>query len=180
MTQKKIDKLIEQFKKDHIKYVSDKMLREGEMGPMITVLAMKKSNEKMGLVYAPIMGEFSEERKEEVVSKVIPYLFEQMKEEDLIPYCFSFSSEVIMKVIDTDKEEIPDDLSKIAGIDALLITFETKTETSTKVFNMEKVGKAINEDGEMIDQIKLTYHEMPEGGSFGGRFTNIFKRYEQG
>lgn len=178
MTEKKKNELIEKFKTDHIKWVSDKMMKEGELGPIITVLAMKKATEKMGLVFAPIMGDFSEGRKEEVVSKVIPFLFDQLKDDGLIPYCFSFASEVDMRIINTE-EELPHNIKDIKSTDALLITFETREETSVKVFDMEKVGKAINEDGEMIDQIKLTYHQMPEeGGSYGGRFTNIFKKYE--
>lgn len=185
MKQEEINEAIEEFKRDHVQWIQDKMEKEGEIGPMIALLALKKDTDTMGLVFAPIFGDFSDERKDEVVKKIIPHLFEQVKEQDMIPYCFSFCSEVWIRKMSTKKIDVDkittDMIKELPKTEALLITFETKETATTFLFDMERTGKSINEEGEVVDQIKLTPSDLGKDNSakMAGRFTNIFKKYAE-
>lgn len=182
MTEQEINKAIEYFKKDHTKWVERKMLDEGEVGPMIVILATKDDQDGVGVIYSPITGNFGEEEKEDVVKRVIPKLFETIKGEGMSPLCFSFCSEVFVRKLSIEglsEEEIAEASKNVYSLpktEALLITFESKDFTSTHLFDMERIGKVVNKEGEMIDQIKLTESDV-KSDNMTGRFANIFKKY---
>lgn len=177
MTQEEIDKDITAFKKEQLAGVKRMMIDNGGVMPIISMLVLDSSKNETGIVIAPYVGDdFSEEAKDYMATKVIPDIFEEMKDQKLKPVCFSFSSEAWMR--SCEKDEIPKDWKSLPRTEIVMLTFETATRSEMECFEIKRIGKVINSNGKMIDNIDLIPIDQSKNlQSASGRFTNIFKKY---
>lgn len=179
MTKKEITQSIEQFKKDHLETIKEMMYNNGELLPIISVLSYDLKTEKSGVIIAPIIGKFDDDVKDFLANKLIPSLFKQLKETNIKPICFSFSSEVWIRRAPEGMKELPENWKDLDKVEALMTTFETEEYSDIHLNTMHRVGKVINSEGTLVDQIELKEHELNKDKTtkVSGRFADIFKRF---
>lgn len=186
MEQHEIENYIEEFKKKHLENIQTLMLNQGGLVPLIAVLCYDTDVNEPMVMMVPIMTEeFKEEDKQKVVSMIIPSLFKEMKERHKKPICFSFSSEAWLRKMDishkpeSEKKDVPENWRDLPKVEGLITTFETADYSELHCSTMNRIGKQINDDGELVDQILLEKFDTGQGSSskVEGKFADIFKRY---
>lgn len=175
------EEVIENFKINQVQFAEDLLIKDGTIMPIVGVLCYDKEK-GYGMVQAPIMGDIDSASKDVIVEYVIPKVFDEIKEKGLVPVCFSFTSEAWLrtreKKEDNLKEFTMEQIEALPKEEALMLFFETKEDSEMRAFIIKRDGQSINEDGDLVDNIKLTPHELPgKGTSFSGRFTGILKQY---
>lgn len=188
MTEHKIQESIEKFMNSHTEDIKEKLAEDGKLTPTVYMLGYKVKDDAVGMIVAPIMGEIrANEMFEKFISEhVLPNLFKEAEKLNIVPLCFSMSFEAMMASVKLDDEELVEKvlgIDNIKKVDGLVITFETKDSTFVKCFSIEKDGKSINGDGDLIDNMTFT----PYGGTDveskiteGGRYKNLFNKYQNG
>jgi hypothetical protein len=175
MTEEEVKETIRIFKEEHMANLKKLMYHKGELIPMVCVLIHDTMVDKVAVVVAPVVGDFSETAKDTVVEKVIPQIFKRLKEEEKIPLCFSFSSEAWLRKMEGDV--LPKNWKSLDKTEIMITTFETKTGSEIVCKTMHRIGQAINEEGELIERIELQDMDTKQAEVTGGRFVNIFKKF---
>lgn len=179
MTEKELNEVIQVFKEEHLQNIKTLMYKKGELLPMICILVYDNKTDKPAVIVTPVLGNFDELGKETAISELIlPKIFDRLRDEDKKPLCFSFSTEAWLRKVD-DKENPPADWKSLEKIETVLTTFETKDGSEVVCCTMNRLGKSINEDGELVDRIELTELDMgnSKGHKIQGRFGDIFNKY---
>jgi len=173
---------IENFKKENNINMAKWLAVNGGLAPMCTLLV--KDDDQYKVIIAPIPQEALESResKRKFLS-IMPKFFETLKKDGHEVVCFSYSSEAWIRMI--NKEDADDiDFNSLDKKEILISSYETATSTSVEVNNIIREGKIANEDGELIDCVRLEKNkEMSEveeeagPGTIGGEFANIYRNY---
>lgn len=178
---KNFEQALMDFKQDQYDVATKILIREGGVMPIISILCLDKDNE-YGTVIAPIIGDMSALEKDVLVDQIVPEVFSKIKSEGMKPVCFSFTSEAWLRTGPSDMEQSSEAISKLPKEEALIITFETLSDTDLKVFSIKRDGSSVNENGEVVDNIKLEPHSLNDsknGNIVGGRFSGILKKYTE-
>lgn len=183
MIEAQIKENIEKFKQEHLDWIKSEITSTGKLDPSMCILALDVKKDKMGLVLAPIIGDFSGGGKEEFIKKIIPDLFDQVNQKGLKPYCFSFSSEIYIRIASTDNEEdmlkAQKDWRTLNTNNGIMVTFESDYEDKIDLYLTNNKGMAINKSGKMIDNIELVPFEVDNSTYLipTDDLTNVFKKY---
>lgn len=180
---------IENFKKENNVNMAKWLAVNGGLAPMCTLLV--KNDDEFKVIIAPIPGEAMEspESKKRFLS-IMPKFFDKLEEDGHKVVCFSYSSEAWIRMMDVDDAEnvdangVPHNWQDMKKKEILISSYETATETSVEVNNIIREGKIANEDGKLIDCVRLEKNkEMSDveeekgAGSIGGAFANIYRNY---
>lgn len=169
------------FKADQVDISTKFLVQDGGVQPMISVLCYDKKLDDYGTVMAPIFGDFDVNDRDIIIDHVIPEVFAKIKEEDLIPKCFSFSSEAWLRTGKKgDTDPTSESIKSLPKEEVLIVMYETLEDSDLQVFIIERNGSAINEKGEVVDNIKLAPHSINDSknkSALGGRFVGILKKY---
>lgn len=175
---------IENFKKENNVNMAKWLAINGGLAPMCTLLV--KNNDEFKVVVAPIPEEAMEspENKRKFLS-IMPKFFDKLEEEGHEVICFSYSSEAWIRMINVeDADEIDDiDFNSLSKKEILISSYETATDATVEVNNIIREGKIVNEDGNLIDCVRLEKNkEMSDAeeegaGTIGGEFANIYRNY---
>lgn len=186
MNKEELTHEIESFKKDHIQFISDTLIKNGALDPMVTILAYIESEKRYGIIVVSIPPEFVETNMgSEIFSKLAPQLLDLVAKKGCLPVCFSWSSEAWVRIAEIKgrtKEEVLADYESLPKSEALLIYFESENDSSLNCQKVLRTGKTVDPDGELIDIIELIPDESINNmgkNTLEGRFTNIFKKYKQ-
>jgi hypothetical protein len=169
---------------DHIK---EYMTESGGLFPHITVFADEK-NKKVeedgkvhkAIIHIPIPSEYmkSDSEKDVFIEEVMPVIFKTLVEK-FIPYGIAWASEAWMRVADADKFDPKKDNYKNIPIkkEVLFISIETDAISETIIYDIERTGKQVCADGDLVDTINLKeIEEFRTPDKVEGRFAGLYKK----
>jgi hypothetical protein len=169
---------IENFKKENKENMARLIATVGNLPPLCTVFTHKDND--YTVVVAPIPEEALEnEENKKTFLKIMPLFFKKLKENGHRIICFSYSSEAWLRKADV-KDGIPEDWKSMSKTEVLISSYETNNTATIEIHNIIKEGKIANEDGELIDCIRLEKNaDMgdSEKGELGGRFSRIYRDF---
>ena len=187
---KNMQNVIEDFKKETIRMIELMMAKTGGMSPVAIILVkgMKSAEEKgkSGAVVCPIPPEHFEDSdsKKNLAKVILPKVFEELESRGLELICFSWSSEAWIRSKHKDDESPNDDWRDLPKREALITTFEYADGSDLTVNYMHREGKIVNEEGNLIDCIRLekdpTFDEMGDKNKVPtneGTLSNVFRNY---
>lgn len=163
----------------HLDIVKEYINSEGEIFPHVTVFGKKVDVEEdnLSIINIPFTKNVMELGEENFVNDILPKIGKKIKQ-DFDIYGVSFTSMANMVVISKDDVTEIEDAKKI---DVVVISFEFDDVENPilRIFEMKETGSKVNEDGEMVKQIELTYNkEVSEGASekMEGAMVGLYKK----
>jgi hypothetical protein len=188
------NELIDKLKNDYVNFVKDTIQEMGELYPSFTIFCELKekldeeTDEKaLGMVHIPIPSSFMEDgdSKDELIAEVLPKIFKEIKKK-FIPYALAWSSEVWVKKVSKDEAKTQEEAFKIAQEkvnkeEAVFINIQSTYDNEVLVYHIERNGKQINNEGDLVDKIDLIPStDFGEGlasnKAVGGRFSGLFNK----
>lgn len=177
---------IEDFKNDHKRNVKANFTKHGEGIPIVGIFAKNtmpaEENKKYAIFLIPIPDEVMVKEKKDEVIKVIMLAFNKLENEGFTPLCYSWSSEVWMRI--SKKEENLENIEDLEKEERLFTSFETLEGSEVFLEKVIRHGKTANDKGELIDCV--TFEEDVEHSSsgkedvkIGGVFGNLLKKYHE-
>lgn len=175
MTQEKFLEIKEGYVKNIKRFISE----TGDIFPHITVFALSKKNEsENAIIHIPIDEHFlsSEEAKDKFIDDVIPEVAKELKKE-FIPEGIAWTSEAWIRVFDKS-EGIPDDWkSKTPKKEVVMINLQFPKWKEFIVYEIKRLGKQVNEDGDLVDYVELVEEDFSGGEESGGRLSNLLEKF---
>lgn len=169
---------IENFKKENKDNMARLIATMGNLPPICTIFTYK--DDQYNVVVSPVPEEAleNEENKDKFL-KIMPQFFDSIEEKGHKIVCFSYSSEAWLRKADK-KDGVPEDWKSMPKTEVLITSYETANDACVEIHDIIKDGKIANEDGELIDCIRLEKNaDMDNGeeGELGGRFSTIYRNY---
>jgi hypothetical protein len=183
---------INKLKDDYVNFVKETIQETGELYPSFTIFCQLKEvideetgDKALGMVHIPVPTKFMEngETKDELVTSVLPKIFKEIKQK-FIPYALAWSSEVWVKKVSKDEANSEEEALKIAQSkvnreEAVFINVQSENDNEVLVFTIQRNGKQINNDGDLVDKIDLIASDefgdqLASNKQIGGRFSNLF------
>lgn len=151
----------QEVKKDYIDNIVRHIQDVGNMFTHIALLGVKKNSDgQVGIIHIPIDSSFTADResKKEFFTEVVPKVAKKVKEEFDI-YGSYFTSEAWMRIggKDQDFEEAMSTAIKEEVL--IIIGYTVKTGLTSEIYNIERNGKKVNSDGDLVDIVTLVYNE---------------------
>lgn len=172
------------------------LLDDGEVTPTLGIVAVKilpdeddddKPSDHLMICPLPDQLLSSKEVKVFLVEEVLPKLGRKIRAEGLKIIGVNFVYVGMVKTIPKDtlgdrtpEEIVPEDLENLKAKEILFHSYQSKDMNVVQGYNIKREGKSVNEEGELIDNIKLvkskelstTGKNKPE---IGGIFSNLFE-----
>jgi hypothetical protein len=169
---------IESFKKENKENMAKLIATHGHLPPVCTVFTVK--NDKHSVVLAPVPEEaVQNEENKKTFLKIMPLFFKKLEEDGHKIICFSYSSEAWLRKADIEGG-VPEDWKSMPKTEVLISSYETSDTASVEIHDIIREGKIANEDGELIDCIRLEKNaDMgdSEKGELGGRFSRMYRDF---
>ena len=167
------------IKEGYVRNITRFLREQGDIFPHITVFGLHKQDpEKNAIIHIPIDDEFmqSEERKDTFIDEVVPQLARKIKEE-FIPEGVAWTSEAWVR--EAPKEEgFPDNWQDLPiKKEVLFINMEFENKKEMIVYEIKRLGKQINEDGDMVDNVDIIEQDFSKGEAGGGRLTGLYEKF---
>ncbi len=166
---------IEKFKTMHIEYVRQCVKEKGLINPIIVVFTKEKDG-RLGHHEAPIIVLTDDIEPNEIPlsiykKRLIPVLFDNLREKGSKPLCFSFAG-VAQSLCISKKEFLGNPRAAIKDMkdrikDNFIIYFEAAGYHENIIYNLKKVGLFINKKGRMVDNIQLEQIKTTEASTVG-------------
>jgi hypothetical protein len=176
-----------ELKQDYIDHIKRYVVEEGGIFPHISVFADSKNpkieeEKKPAIIHIPIPDEFmNDEGKETFLKEIVPMVFSKIKEK-FIPYGVGWASEAWMRTIEkgSDFDIDKDDYKKLPiKKEIVIITVETEDSKDALIYDINREGKQINSDGELVDKVSLVLNEdMKNPDGLDGRFSGLLKKFK--
>ena len=173
-----IEEKIQQFKKDNSTSMIKNLAVYGGLAPICTILVQEDEN--FMVVVAPIPEEaMANERNKKRFLSIMPLFFEGLENKNQKVICFSYSSEAWLR--QAPKDSNLDNWQDLPKVEVLISSYETADESSIEINNIIRDGKIADENGKLIDCIRLEKNKDVEDEeslkNIGGRFSTIYKDY---
>lgn len=169
---------IEHFKKENKENMARLIATNGYLPPVCTVLVRNKEEYKIVLAPVPEEALENEENKKKFL-EIMPLFFKKLEEDGHKVICFSYSSEAWLRKADAE-EGVPDDWKSLPKTEVLITSYETADTAVVEIHDIIKEGKIANENGDLIDCIRLEKNADlgdTEKGQLGGRFSRIYRDF---
>ena len=169
---------IEIFKKENKENMARLIATHGNLPPICTVFTFKDDEYSVVLTPVPEEALENEENKKQFL-KIMPLFFKKLEEDGYKIICFSYSSEAWLRKADKEGG-IPDDWKSLPKTEVLISSYETNNTASLEIHDIIKEGKIANENGDLIDCIRLEKTagiEDSEQGELGGRFSRMYRDF---
>jgi hypothetical protein len=170
----------EEIKKGYLENIKRYMLSVGGLFPHVTVFGAHKDDEnKDAIIHIPIPDEFlkSEDTKDEFVNTVLPEVAKTVKTK-FIPYGVGWASEAWVRTSSKD-DKIPDNWKDLPiKKEVLFINLEFEDKTEAIMYEIKRLGKQVNEDGDLVDHVDLIEDKLMAGPeNMSGRFTGLLDKF---
>ena len=176
-----------ELKQDYIDHIKKYVGEEGGIFPHISVFAESKNSkveeEKPAIIHIPIPDDIMSDDygKEVFVTKIVPKIFSKIKE-TFVPYAVAWASEAWMRTVEKGSDfDIDKDDYKQLPIkkEILIITIETEDLQNAYIYDINREGKQINSDGELVDKVSLQLNEdIQNPDNLDGRFSGLLKKFK--
>lgn len=170
----------EDLKSDYVENLERFISDSGGLFPLITFFADSIDNNKPSIIHFPIPDEYvkDDETKDELVNEVIPKLAKEIKK-DFNVIGVAWSSEAWMRTVDKTQEKIPEDYRVLPKKEVVIIAIEDENGVENIIYDIEREGKKVTQEGDIIDSVKLLKSD-DFSGSYSvsqGRFVGILKNF---
>ena len=150
-----------EMKNDYIENIVAHMQDSGGMFTHIALFGIKKDSENQkGIVHIPISSDFLESQKTKSIffKEVVPKIAKKVKEEfDIYSSCFTSEAWVRKTDIDSDISELMDSPIKQEAL--IIIHVNDEEGIVSEMYDIERLGKKVNESGDLVDIVNLNYNE---------------------
>lgn len=167
------------LKAGYINNITSFLKDQGDIFPHITVFGMHKEHtDKTAIIHIPIDDDFmsSEERKSLFIDEVLPQIAKKIKEQ-FVPEGVAWTSEAWVRESPVDKE-IPNNWKELPiKREVLFINMEFENKKEMIVYEIKRMGKQVNDDGELVDHVELIEQDFSAGQSAGGRLTGLYEKF---
>lgn len=171
----------QEIKDAYVSNIKRVMTEVGNMFPHVSVFATHKNKEeeqKDAIVHIQVPDQFmrSEEMKEAFVQEMLPAVAEKIKEK-FVPYGVAWTSEAWVRTATKD-QGVPDNWKEMPiEKEILMISMEFINKKEMLIYKIERNGKQVNEDGDLVDHIDLIEEDFSGAESMTGRFTGLLKNF---
>ena len=175
MTEERYNDLKEGYVNNIKKFITEM----GDIFPHITVFGLHKEDQsRNAIIHIPIEDEYmrSEERKEAFINEVLPQIAKKLKEQ-FIPEGVAWTSEAWVREAEKDAG-VPDNWKELPiKREVLFINLEFEHKKEMIVYEIKRVGKQVNEDGDIVDHVDLIEQDFSKGESSGGRLVGLYEKF---
>ena len=166
-------------KDSYISHIKEYIKDAGGLFPHVTVLAdeIENNDSKPAIIHIPIPDDLmrDEESKDIFVDDILPDIMENIKQK-FKPHAIAWASEAWMRKADKDFDFEKQDYKKLPKMEVIFVSIETKDKAETYLYEMNKVGMKVNEDG-LCDDIQLTeLEDLRDANRTEGRFAGLYKK----
>jgi hypothetical protein len=183
------DEQYQNLQEDYINHILEYVKESGNLFPHISVFAdiIKPKNEsekdKPALIHIPIDDEYmkDDESKDRFVDGILPDVFKDLKEK-FAPKAIGWAAEAWMRVIDKKNFNPEKDNWKAIPVrkEVIMINIETENKQECFLYEIKRLGKQVNSDGEMTDIIELNkLDDLSNHESMAGRFSGLFQKFNK-
>ncbi len=182
-TKEEADNKIKEFKLKNTKKISEDFIDKGRMNIHITMLVYDTKEEDFADAIVKIPDEFlMSDSGKNMFAEIAPFVMGLAATNNKVPLCFSWASEAWIRVMkDENNGKVPENWKDHPKEEVLIVYYETEELSEMDCFDINRDGKKIDSEGDLIDSIELTENEKlktKDGGKLQGRFTEIFKKYK--
>jgi hypothetical protein len=132
---------------------------EGFLSPFMGIFALN-SERKKTLMIVPLDGNLLNENKELFFDDIIPALHDKLHNEKFKVYAVCMASEAWARVTNAaDFDNTEEAINALPKEEILIITYLSENEKSDVIFDLVRDGKAVNQEGNIIDYVTLTERE---------------------
>lgn len=172
-----------EVKEAYIEHLIDVISETGGLFPHITIFAdviepKEGEEDKPAIIHIPIPNKFmkNDDTKDEFIDEIIPDIFRDLKK-DFKPHAVAWSSEAWLRQIEKG-EKMPDNYKNLpVKKEVIIVTLGTENEEEIILYEVKREGKQVNADGNLSDIVKLNKIEEDQPQSVGGRFSGLFKKF---
>lgn len=175
MTEEKYQEL----KTQYVSNIKNFMSEMGNVFPHISIFGNHKDeNEtKDAIIHIEIPDILmsSEHRKELFVQQVLPSIAKEINEK-FIPYGVAWTSEAWVR--ESGPGDVPENWKDIPiKKEILLISLEFTHKKEALIYEIKRLGKQVNEEGNLIDKIDLLEEEVSITEPLQGRFSGLLEKF---
>lgn len=178
MTEEKYKSL----KASYVEFITRIIKDFGGLSPAVTILGIRKDDQKNAIVHIPIPDYLMNSEKDEFIDDVFPELATKVKEEFDVE-CVAWASEAWLRSIPKDETTgehfVPDDWKNLEKKEVLFITIESEKEEDVFVMEIIRLGQQVNAEGQLTDHIELKPMSDMSGTpeKIEGRFSGLYKKF---
>jgi hypothetical protein len=151
MNKEKLEKMRNEF----VSSITRMVKGEGFLAPVIALFALN-SEDKDTLMIIPLDGDYLTDKKEVFLNNVVPALREKLDDQDFKVHAVCMASEAWARVAPKDFQFSEDAVKELDKEEIVIVTYMDDDSNSTVMFDMKRDGKAVNQEGEIIDYVTLT------------------------
>lgn len=175
----------EEIKTEYLEKMKEHMIAHGELKPSLTLFCDAnfdlESEDKPVLLHIVIPDKFmaSEESKDYFTNHMLKDIYSKFKDK-YKPHAVAWISESWLREIAKEEKEVPKDYKKLPITkEAVIVSIETMEDTELLIYDIHRDGKKVNEEGELIDNIRLqeSTKVKDKTGKMQGRFTGLLKKF---
>lgn len=175
MTDEKFLKIKESYVSNIKRFITE----TGNIFPHITVFGKHKEDDlEEAIIHIPVPDEFlkSEQSKDEFIDEVVPKIAEKIKEK-FIPEGVAWTSEAWIRQIGKE-EKLPENWKELPiKKEVVFITMEFATRKDFMVYEIKRLGKQVNQEGELVDQVDLIEEDFSSAEQATGRLSNLYSKF---
>ena len=179
---------LEQGKELYLKNIKRYIAAEGSLFPHFVVFGERKTKSEteedpdFALIHIPIPDEYMEnnETKDKFVEDVIPEIAKEVTKKYTCE-AVGFAAEAWIRVANSDKE-LPNWKELPIKKEVVFINIESKDNTLFRVYNINRLGKQVNENGDLTDHVELEEDAVlstMDGSSVTGRMSGLYKKFTE-
>jgi len=173
------EKELEEVKQNYIEHIKKYMTEAGGIFSMITVFAEsldKKEEDIPAIIHIPIPKEFLEndESKDEFIDELLPNIIREVKKK-FKPLGIAWTAEAWMRKAAKDFDS--KNYEKLPKQEVLFVCVETQNKSEALIYEIKRVGKQVNSEGDLTDTIELEIIEdIKQPEQIQGRFAGLYKK----
>jgi hypothetical protein len=167
----------------YLSHIKTYMKDNGGLSPHITVFADNKNPEKdsalNSLIHIPIPSEYMETDgdKDILVDEIFPKIFNEINKK-FIPYAIAWASEAWLREADPNFDVTKENWKKLPiRKEVVFITIEDENLCKTQVYEIKRIGKQVNTNGNLVDEVELEMlQDFVNPVKTDGRFSGLYKK----
>ena len=169
---------LEEAKKEYIQNIKKYMTETGSLFPHISVFGIDKESEKKSIIHVPIPAEYmsSAKMKDEFIDDILPLIVKKVTER-FTTEAVGWASEAWMSTVNDKTGQREKNRKEV-----LFIVISTEDIESVSLYNIERTGKQVNQEGELTDIVELTENtafDSTESRPMIGRFADLYKKFKE-
>jgi hypothetical protein len=175
----------ESLKATYLEFITELIKDFGGLSPAITVLGIRKEDQKNAVIHIPIPEHQmeTEKGKDEFVDKIVPEIGAKIKESFEI-HCVIWASEAWLRALPKDsdgKPTLPENWKDLPKKEVMFITIESEDDNDVIIMEIVRQGQQVNSNGQLTDHIELVpftdYEKDNKPPNLEGRFNGLYKKF---